>query len=394
MNEFPRFHPNVPALHQLSSSRMNKISIGQKSNQIQPGAGYRVVQTPGGTTVSAVKKRTPSQILPPLWVTMYQDGDEWKIYAETAFIVPRHNESAATGEPIAITSIPTIDSPLTVANGDKVWVKLTIDVNGRVTAGVFEKGSDWINDVEPVLVGGNLAGTAGIRYFRVASFETSGDFLSKTQILVGDIDHFQPTLVENLISSPSTGEARLMKEWNESEGRWDFRYLKSGDGITISEDGDFITIAGSHPWQATANGANIDIAPGKMFYPSPKGSTPEDVTPIIYDYVSYAGGSVTPTGSGWIYAKGEVAGVVTVGGQDGLNIQTTGSDLNSVLLEVRTLTSLGIVFSEYGPSAFDPADGNIYFPIAEVSSSGGSASVVDQILTHNPHDSLHQITFS
>jgi len=59
MNEFPTFNPNQPALSQLSSTKLNLVSLGQKSNQVQPGVGYRVTQTPGGTTVSGIKKRIP-----------------------------------------------------------------------------------------------------------------------------------------------------------------------------------------------------------------------------------------------------------------------------------------------------------------------------------------------
>jgi len=57
MNEFPKFEAGKPALEQLSASRLNLVSGGQKSNQIQPGIGYRVTQTPGGTTVSAIRRR-------------------------------------------------------------------------------------------------------------------------------------------------------------------------------------------------------------------------------------------------------------------------------------------------------------------------------------------------
>jgi len=57
MNHFPKFDPNDAAHVQLTSIRLNQVSLGQKSNQIQPGVGYRVSQTPGGTTVSVIKRR-------------------------------------------------------------------------------------------------------------------------------------------------------------------------------------------------------------------------------------------------------------------------------------------------------------------------------------------------
>jgi len=57
MNQFPHFEPHGLVAHQLTSSRLNLVSLGQKSNQIQPGLGYRVSQTPGGTTISVVRRR-------------------------------------------------------------------------------------------------------------------------------------------------------------------------------------------------------------------------------------------------------------------------------------------------------------------------------------------------
>ena len=60
MNHFPKFEPNDPAQTQLTSSRLNMVSLGQKSNQVQPGVGYRVTQTAGGTTVSPIKRRRAS----------------------------------------------------------------------------------------------------------------------------------------------------------------------------------------------------------------------------------------------------------------------------------------------------------------------------------------------
>ena len=58
MNQFPKFDPNDPAHTQLTSTKLNQVSLGQKSNQIQPGIGYRVCQSSGGTTVSVIKRRT------------------------------------------------------------------------------------------------------------------------------------------------------------------------------------------------------------------------------------------------------------------------------------------------------------------------------------------------
>ena len=64
MNNFPTFNPNEPLLNQISSNKLNLVSGGQKSNQIQSGVGYRLTQTPGGTTMNTIKRRTPVYVHP------------------------------------------------------------------------------------------------------------------------------------------------------------------------------------------------------------------------------------------------------------------------------------------------------------------------------------------
>jgi len=81
MNHFPQFDPNVQATVQLTSTRLNSVSLGQKSNQIQPGVGYRVTQTPGGTTVSAIRKRGGGASAATCSfgeIVTYKDGEETK----------------------------------------------------------------------------------------------------------------------------------------------------------------------------------------------------------------------------------------------------------------------------------------------------------------------------
>jgi hypothetical protein len=85
MNHFPSFNPNEPALHQLSATKLNSVSQGQKSNQIQPGVGYRVTQTPGGTTVSVIKRRARAATSDPLKLTIKQGtaADKFQIIPGT-----------------------------------------------------------------------------------------------------------------------------------------------------------------------------------------------------------------------------------------------------------------------------------------------------------------------
>ena len=180
----------------------------------------------------------------PFFTTLIPDGAAWKITMEDGKVVNRILKAGDSVILIDVTGIPTKESPLTVAAGDKVWVKVTEDESGSAIEAEIGTGSSWPESLAPVLLGGdNTSGTQGERYYRIAQFTADGDNLLREQILTGHIDHFQPTLVENLISSASTGQARLMKQWNETEGRWELRYLVAGDGIEIEEDGNTIVIS-------------------------------------------------------------------------------------------------------------------------------------------------------
>jgi len=74
MNNFPTFNPNQPLLEQISSNKLNLVSLGQKSNQLQSGVGYRLTQTAGGTTQNIIKRRHPVYNHP--WKVTVNGNDE------------------------------------------------------------------------------------------------------------------------------------------------------------------------------------------------------------------------------------------------------------------------------------------------------------------------------
>jgi len=78
MNQFPQFQANAPALPQLSATRMNMLSDGIRANQIKSGIGYRVSQTPGGTTLAIVKNRYGQmRFKHPFMLSVEYDGTAW-----------------------------------------------------------------------------------------------------------------------------------------------------------------------------------------------------------------------------------------------------------------------------------------------------------------------------
>ena len=170
----------------------------------------------------------PNPKLAPLTVTLRRipgDPETYEVFAQFGHVVPRHNASAEIGEPIEITDLPTTEEPLVVIEDDKLWVELTIDVEGKCTAAAFDSGTAWPEDSPPELIGGdNQSGTEGERYIRIAEIIANPDSttapaqLQCDQLHTGHIDHFQPELLENTTTSVSGGEARILKEWNSSAG--------------------------------------------------------------------------------------------------------------------------------------------------------------------------------
>jgi len=132
MNEFPTFNPNQPALSQLSSTKLNLVSLGQKSNQIQPGVGYRVTQTPGGTTVSGIKKRVAQPIIPWRLSVDYVAPDwKWSVSSTLSTITEGTNGdaidlSSGSTKWLASTAIK-FDTPTTITASRWIVLECSVD---------------------------------------------------------------------------------------------------------------------------------------------------------------------------------------------------------------------------------------------------------------------------
>lgn len=138
---------------------------------------------------------------------------------------------------------------------------------------------------------------------------------------------------------------------------------------------------GDHPWKATATGTDaITVAEGSILCPIAKGTSGNDMAPIVYQNADYAGGTVTITGDGYLYTTS------TWDGYEVSNIAQSDPG-DAIGLFVRRFPSASVIFSTDAPGSFDPGDVSVCYPIAQVALTGGVASVVKQILTHNPtHD--------
>jgi len=351
------------------------------------GVNRALVELRERKIVGNVTTRAASGIKPPLWVTLRTlpgDPITYEVFAEYGHVVPRHNSSTDTGEPIEITSLPTKDAPLAVIEDDKLWVELTIGVDGKCTAADFDSGATWPEDVPPDLVGGDGTGTAGQRYIRIAEIIANPEStatpppLIRKQLHTGHIDYAQPTLAENTISSASGNQGRTLKAWNATEGQWEFRYLEAGDGVEITEEADRIVVAAtgaSHPWKATENGDEfITIAAGELLAAR---TSSGGGYPFYWEELSYAGGNIEVTAAtGYIL----ISMVVTEEQAGDTNAGDSG-----------ILASPASFTVEFQPTLPDVTD-DMAFPICKVALAAGVATVTKQILTHNPSPSVTWIS--
>ena len=227
---FPIVQTVKDIINYLRSSRV--ISIN----------GIKGTSTTNGTTFTipvGEKNKLAKDSKPPFWIDIYESDSEWKAFMTTGEVVARDNRSGTAIVNFTPTSIPTKVSPLTITAATKIWCKVSDSAYGIATAAEIGSGTSWPSSLAPVLVGGdNSSGTAGYRYYKIAQFTEEGGQLVKEQLLTGHIDHFQPTLAENLTTSPSTDEGRVLKTWNATDGRWDFRYLKSETITPLADEID------------------------------------------------------------------------------------------------------------------------------------------------------------
>lgn len=356
-------------------------------------------------------ERPPSEtsgVLNNLWPTLTGNAtDGYKLIMTLGHVDARkHTGDAAL--PLAITNIPGQPDPilnaLTVVSGDKIFCEILESTTGVATAAEIKKASTWPTSTAADLIGGDdQTGTAGTRNIRLCEIETVDGLVRVKVYHSGNIAHFAPELVENLTTSPGSGEARVLKQWNSSTGKWELRYLKEGAGVKITENASYIEVkvdpdydfgaTASHPWKCTPNGDEfINVAAGCVtgFIPYSDGTYGEAnfFLPFVEIYKEYAGGSVEITAAtGYLYA---VVGVTKdFEGYEGGGGSGT-FDIGGELYRPDN-TNPTVVFSDATPSSYAPNDANVHILIAKVALDAGVASVTTQILWHNPSIQLDAI---
>tara|TARA_R110000803_G_scaffold136034_1_gene202991 strand:- start:25895 stop:26584 length:690 start_codon:yes stop_codon:yes gene_type:complete len=156
--------------------------------------------------------------------------------------------------------------------------------------------------------------------------------------------------------------------------------------VDFVEEEDLPVVQWVHPWKVTTNGddtpATVAVAPGHVLW-----IATADESSALQSYynldiaLTYAGGDVTVTGTGYIYAKGDMA-------VDELLSEGPLTDETILLQNVgATATPITLHFDTVLPVS---GAGNFHMRIAKVSLTGTpSVAVVDaQYITHNPNLSV------
>jgi len=368
-----------------------------------------------------IGKRRYRTVKPPFWPTLSgNDTDGYTLTMKKGWVSSTHwkygVQSVVT---IEVTSIPGDPDPvanaLTVISGTKVYATLTENAYGEITAAVISSGVSWPTSSAAKLIGGDdQTGAAGTRYVRLCEIVTVDGSVKVKVMHTGNIEHSAPARVENTSNSISGNEARVVKVWNATEGRFDCRYLDGGTGITITENADSIEIKTNpsfsfpyaHPWKVTdAGSGNAAIAAGFVlgYYfelstasPGASPATQQNFSPdsiVVGNGGTYAGGTLAITGTRYIYAEipknisgstNEYAEASFV--EDTDNIGATGIETIELFDEISpTLTDTAtLVASASAPDAYTPTTNKAAVCIAKVTNAAGVITVDAQYLTHNP----------
>jgi hypothetical protein len=215
-----------------------------------------------------------------LWPTLSGNAtDGYLLAMEYGHVVVRKNATGNAVVELAITDIPGQPDPilngLAVADGDKIYCKVTEDAYGVANAAIIEKAAAWPTSTAPVLIGGDeTTGANGTRHYRLCEIIEVDGLLTVDVLHTGHIDHFQPILVDNTTNTAYSAEtgARVLKVFDMASGKWMLREPIAGDGIKITENTDtilfetddaYLTDLFPHQWKATlASTTSLDVTGG------------------------------------------------------------------------------------------------------------------------------------
>jgi hypothetical protein len=146
----------------------------------------------------------------------------------------------------------------------------------------------------------------------------------------------------------------------------------------------------AHPWKATTNGNEfITVGEGSILFPYAQGTLADDMAPVGYIPIHWAGGSIEVTANGYLYAC-----AINEDPETPIPCSELALTDETIQLWTRLPSLADVAFSASAPGSYSPPSGCVaYWPIAQVTLSESVARVEKQILTHNPQHDLVTLRF-
>ena len=219
----------------MSQQERTSNELGAKDNAGSKGdtvTGYDIPTT----IIPSGGRETP----PRFWAEIAGDTTAgFKMDMEDGYVFARKN---STGDAVTAWKPTSIPDDTSVAINDIVMVKVSESAVGIVTAAAVEIASAVPASLAPVLPGGDTAGAAGYRYYKLCKVLADGATGAKLERYTdGDIYHTQPVLVQNADNAtPSSGEAaRGLKLFSAGTGEFLLRlFARENVTMHIQENGD------------------------------------------------------------------------------------------------------------------------------------------------------------
>lgn len=149
------------------------------------------------------------------------------------------------------TGILSMGEPVehTVADGQAVFVKVTVQDDGTISAAEIVVDADDTESTHYAPpVGDETAGAVGEYFYKLAEFATDGSTLSITRFHAGaNIEHFQ----ELPRFKKAGGTADLFKTFDQASGQYKTRGLTGVSPIVVTQGTDDVEISVDGGWWGT-----------------------------------------------------------------------------------------------------------------------------------------------
>lgn len=251
--------PDYPQKGRSVEQTIRELIDYLRATTITNFQGGQMKQSRAGTTLSVRKEIRPKIQPPPLDpffpILKGNEDDGLLLTMQNGYVILRKKKGSDAMAHIVPSDLP---DDLLVAVGDKFTLKIEEDTEGEfATAAIVKTSGTWPESTAPDLDATTTSG--GVRHIRLCEIIKETDVPEVRIWSTGHVDHFAPTIIENL-----SGGSEVLKEY--SDGKWLMRSIVAGDGISITQNADTIEIAsdtingwwGKLRWQHLTNSTDTD----------------------------------------------------------------------------------------------------------------------------------------